>query len=818
MGNVDQKLNSVPKDLRPFELDLSQEVCDRATRLAKTMFGQVDAQIILVKDGRVWRSREPDRDFPLGKGVREVVETGRSLWVEDGRDDTRFADSPMVLGPPYLRFFTAHPIRLHDGSTPGVLAISGTEPRPYTQSLAGRLTDLTEFVADEWDRAQATKARESVRREREATAAKFAAVIQAMPVSLVITDQDYVILGCSPRWAREVGTTEAEAVGKPVSALVPADFNRWRKQFDRVLAGETIASDKVPGTTLDGAPKWMSVEMAPWRQPDGQVGGVIVSTHDVTTMVDALEAASKSEERLTLAMELADIHVWEMDYVRRELIKVGGEDTFFTEPKTYEELYKDIFATVDLRDRPDVEAAWSRHTQGAGPYKPEYRIIRSDEKEVWTSGACRLISDDGGRPVRLIGAMQNITERKAAEQALLQAKDGAEIANRAKSAFLATMSHEIRTPLNGVLGMAQAMASGDLPKHQRERLDVIRRSGETLLAILNDILDLSKVEAGKLELEHVDFDLGELARGALAAFTTLAADKGVRLELTLPDHVKGVYLGDSTRVRQILQNLISNALKFTERGAVSIDVSAHEAGLKFVVSDTGVGIPADKLPILFQKFEQADASTTRRYGGTGLGLAICRELATAFGGSICAESTEGQGTKFAVYLPLLRLHDEQSGDSASTAPDQLPQDISALQILAAEDNTVNQLVLKTLLNQAGIDPFIVSDGSEALAAWREREWDLILMDVQMPVMDGPSACLEIRQLEQKLARRRTPIIALTANAMSHQVTEYKAAGMDDFVAKPIEVERLYAAIEAALAENSAEPQHEPPVKDAKAVA
>jgi CheY-like chemotaxis protein/anti-sigma regulatory factor (Ser/Thr protein kinase) len=316
----------------------------------------------------------------------------------------------------------------------------------------------------------------------------------------------------------------------------------------------------------------------------------------------------------------------------------------------------------------------------------------------------------------------------------------------------------------------------------------------------------------------VEFDVCDLARGALAAFATVAADKAIRLDLNLAEGVRGVYLGDSTRVRQILQNLISNGLKFTERGAVSIDILAREAGLEFIVSDTGVGIPADRLPMLFQKFEQADASTTRRYGGTGLGLAICRELANAFGGSIRAESIEGHGTKFSVYLPLLRLRDEQSADVTSRALDEPAQDISALQVLAAEDNTVNQLVLKTLLNQAGIDPFIVSDGAEALVAWREREWDLILMDVQMPVMDGPSACLEIRKLEGELARRRTPIIALTANAMSHQVAEYKAAGMDNFVAKPIEVERLYAAMEAALTESSERLRQEPRFKGDKAVA
>ena len=804
MENAENQVAGAAEITRPFELDLSQEVCDRATRIAKTMFGPVDAQVILVREGKVWRSREPNKSSPLGLGVKHVVETARPLWIEDGQTDACFSDSPMVTGPPYLRFFAAHPICLKNGSTPGVLAISGTEPRVYCKSLAGRLNDLAEFIADEWDRAQASRAREAARRDREATAAKFAAVVQAMPVSLVITDVDYVILGCSPRWAKEVGTTEAEAVGQSVSAIVPDDFKRWRKQFDRVLSGETIAAERVRGANLDGSLRWMAVEMTPWRLPNGDIGGAVVSTHDVTKMVDALEAASKSEERLTLAMELADIHVWEMDYEARRLFKVGGEDTFFTEPKTYNELYRDIFATVDPRDRPGVEAAWVRHVELGQPYKPQYRVIRADDREVWTSGACRLISDGKGRAIRLIGAMQNITESKAAEQALVRAKEGAEIANRAKSAFLATMSHEIRTPLNGVLGMAQAMAAGQLPADQRERLNVIRRSGESLLAILNDILDLSKVEAGKLELEHVVFDVGNLARGALSAFAPLATDKGLQLELKLEEEAKGEYLGDSTRVRQILQNLISNAVKFTEKGSVTVRIVARAKGLEFSVSDTGLGIAPDRLPMLFQKFEQADASTTRRYGGTGLGLAICRELAAAFGGSIEAESKVGIGTTFTVYLPLPRLGDEQIHIVASDEGREADADLSELQILVAEDNTVNQLVIKTLLNQAGIDPFIVSDGSEAVKAWQEREWDLILMDVQMPIMDGPTACRTIREMEHLIARPHTPVIALTANAMAHQLEEYKAVGMDGFVAKPIEVDRLYASIESALAQVEAD--------------
>ncbi len=386
---------------------------------------------------------------------------------------------------------------------------------------------------------------------------------------------------------------------------------------------------------------------------------------------------------------------------------------------------------------------------------------------------------------------------------IIAEKEKALAASTAKSAFLAMMSHEIRTPLNGVLGMAQAMAAAELEPVQKERLDIIRSSGENLLAILNDILDLAKIEAGKLELEQVEFDMAGLAEAVQAAFSAVAKTKGLQLELALDQAARGVYLGDATRVRQILYNLVSNALKFSERGAVRITIALCSEGVEFVVADSGVGIPAGRLPMLFQKFEQADASTTRRYGGTGLGLAICRELTDVFGGSIRAESVEGVGSRFFVVLPLQRLGDECAPASELSVAE--VQDFGGFQVLAAEDNRVNQLVLKTLLNQAGIDPFIVSDGAEAVAAWRERQWDLILMDVQMPVMDGPTASQTIRALELASGRKRTPIIALTANAMAHQVKDYVKSGMDGFVAKPIEVGRLFTAIDLALAQD--EPGH-----------
>ncbi len=379
-------------------------------------------------------------------------------------------------------------------------------------------------------------------------------------------------------------------------------------------------------------------------------------------------------------------------------------------------------------------------------------------------------------------------------QAAIEKETEAAVANAAKSTFLATISHEIRTPLNGVLGMAQAMSADHLSEAQRGRLGVIQRSGEALTEILNDVLDLSKIEAGQLEIQSVEFELRDVLQAAIAAFAPGAASKGLDLRLEMGDGAPGVYRGDPLRLRQVLYNLISNAVKFTARGEIRISATRTGGVIQVVVSDTGPGIPELQQTRLFRKFEQLDVSTTRRHGGTGLGLAICRELCELMGGSITVESAPEQGSTFIVGLPLERLGDRleavEPAEAALAAP-------MALRILAAEDNEVNRTVLTALLGQIGVVPTIVEDGAQAVEAWEGAPWDMILMDVQMPVMDGVSAVREIRTRERASGRPRTPVIALTANAMVHQIAELKAAGMDDHVSKPIKVARLFEAIAMA---------------------
>jgi two-component system, sensor histidine kinase len=401
------------------------------------------------------------------------------------------------------------------------------------------------------------------------------------------------------------------------------------------------------------------------------------------------------------------------------------------------------------------------------------------------------------------------TELMTAREAAESRERAAETASRAKSQFLSTMSHELRTPLNGVLGMAHALASEDLTRTQRERVSIIRRSSETLLSVLNDLLDLSKIEAGALDLEISRFDLEHLVRGVAAAYQPLAAKKGLSFEFDVDAAACGAYLGDSPRIRRVLYSLADNAVKFTETGGVVLWASAENGQLVVRVADSGIGIGETDREHLFEGFFQVDGTLTRRYGGAGVGLAVCRQLTSLMGGTIEAASKPGQGSTFTVKLPLQRV--QPSAEAAPTAATQASERPADLRVLAAEDNATNQMVLRTLLAAAGIAPTLVVNGREALAAWETQDWDIVLMDIQMPEMNGVDATRAIRQRELETGRARTPIIAVTANAMTHQLAEYGAAGMDGVVPKPIDNFCLFEVMDLALAQGQ-------PTDEARAMA
>ena len=618
-------------------------------------------------------------------------------------------------------------------------------------------------------------------------------LIAGLHGAVLVTDRQMRVLAVNDEWQRDLRTPREAAIGRDFFELTP-NAEQWRGLFDRCLAGEVVKTDRVRVVGRSGRASWLQSSNLPWRDADGEIGGVLVLSQRLSA-ADVAGDQARAANRLEDAVALAGIHVWEVDHETRGLWAAGAADTFFQGGLSFDDLaYGDRLATVHPDDRERVAELWDGQDARGEDSRAEFRLNRPD-RLVWVACDARTTRDPDGEPRRVLGVMRNITDRKLAELAL-------EEANSAKSTFLATMSHEIRTPLNGVLGMAQAMASGDLDAEQHGRLKIIRQSGEALLTILNDFLDLSKIEAGKLEIEEIAFDLEAVAQSALAPFSALAEAKGVRLSLDAAA-AGGAYLGDPTRIRQILYNLTSNALKFTAEGEIALSVRPIPAGgLEVRIADTGIGIPADKLASLFDSFTQVDASTARKFGGTGLGLSICRRLTDLMGGAIAVESEIGKGSTFIVTLPLPRIGD--SLDEPADASVSLPlAELARVRVLAAEDNEVNRLVLRTLLAQIGLDPDIVEDGALAVEAWETGDWDVILMDIQMPNLDGVEATRAIRAREAETGRARTPIIGLTANSMSHQIAEYSAAGMDAHVSKPIDAARLFQAIADQVA---AEPQ------------
>ncbi|WP_280151013.1 PAS domain-containing hybrid sensor histidine kinase/response regulator [Piscinibacter sp. XHJ-5] len=423
----------------------------------------------------------------------------------------------------------------------------------------------------------------------------------------------------------------------------------------------------------------------------------------------------------------------------------------------------------------------------ADVFEGEFQMARRDGTVFWASVRARAI--DPQQPVTggSIWIIDDITERRCVEHTLAAAKEQAEAASKAKSEFLANTSHEIRTPLNGLLGLVRlALAPGVAGGRQRDYLERIQDSAEALAGTISDILDLSKIEAGRLTLERVTFDMHTLLTTVRNAYSELARAKGLAFRFDIAPGVPQWVDGDPVRLRQILTNFLSNALKFTDRGLIEISVAGCGAGVRFEVCDTGPGITDHLLPRLFQPFSQADSSTTRRFGGTGLGLSICRQLAELMGGSVGVDSRPGEGSCFWAEVPL------ESAPAVRERQQQRATVSEALRgsrILLAEDNPVNTMVAEALLRQWGVQVTTVANGADALeAVQREPEgFDAVLMDLQMPVLGGIDATIAIRR---RFGASELPVIALTADVLVSERESALRHGMNDFLSKPIDCDRL----------------------------
>jgi signal transduction histidine kinase/CheY-like chemotaxis protein len=526
----------------------------------------------------------------------------------------------------------------------------------------------------------------------------------------------------------------------------------------------------------------------------------------------ALAAAAtkqaEARETMELAIEMAGAIVWEHDWATHEFI-VDEKAAVRSKIRRPDSVGLDvILGVVHPSERRKVRRAFEQLMISDVPFCSDQRFAMEDGSYEWHQCHIKIIRDANGNPIRTIGFAKNVHEAKLAEQRLIDAERRANEASLAKNDFLANMSHEIRTPLNGIVGVASMLSQSTLNPAQKEMADLISSSGELLERVLNDVLDYAKIEAGQLTIEAAPFNLGEALKSVTGLFAERARDKGIEFVCKMSKDVDAEYFSDAIRLRQIVSNLLSNATKFTDHGSVTLEVdvqadSVEEASngstIVIRVIDTGIGFDAETRDRLFSRFEQADASITRKFGGTGLGLAISQQLATMMGGSLSAEGELGVGATFVATIRAPRLVSRCTEAAVIESRTEVAETFDRpIRILVAEDNPNNRRVMALLLAPLEADIMMVENGALAVDAVMTQAFDVVLMDVQMPIMDGHTAMRTIRTWERETQRAPIPIIAVTANAMDHHILESAQAGANQHLAKPINPQALIDCIALAL--------------------
>jgi signal transduction histidine kinase/CheY-like chemotaxis protein len=515
---------------------------------------------------------------------------------------------------------------------------------------------------------------------------------------------------------------------------------------------------------------------------------------------------------LQMAEDAVQAGIWDFDVKRRVVVGTLFHDQLYgrTEKVEFWEL-EAIIAEIHPEDRPVFIARTQEALVGTAlSYAMEYRVVWPDGSIHWHSVRVRLKRDESGRITYHRGITFDSTSihESKREKVELEIREKAAMESlRLKSEFLANMSHEVRTPINGVMGMTNILLDSDLTSEQREYAQAIKRSGQSLLVVINDILDFSKIEANKLDFEEVEFSLNQTMIDAASSIRLLAEKRNLQFRCDIDPSIPLNLIGDPARLQQVLINLLSNAVKFTSEGGVDVRVQkisddSESVSLRFEVEDTGVGIPESNVKRLFQPFQQADNSTTRKYGGTGLGLSICHHLVKRMQGEIAVESHVGQGSKFwftaSFHLPKARAETalDESSASIGDRPSSMP--VGRRHILIAEDIPVNQIVATRMIEKLGHVAHVVGNGQEVINALYQADYDLVLMDCHMPEMDGYEATASIRK-STTLPNPNVIILAMTANAMKGDKERCMEVGMNDYISKPIESRSLQRMLDKWLA-------------------
>jgi PAS domain S-box-containing protein len=660
------------------------------------------------------------------------------------------------------------------------------------------------------------------------------AVLQACGALVVVFDPQGRIVLCNRAFEQVTGYSSAELTGKVFFEVLvsPEGREQSRKRLEHGISARAASAFENEWITKSGEPRRIAFSNAPMLNQNGEVEYYITTGIDIADRHRAEQELLKSENQF------------------RSLWEASSEPMFLTDPAGTIVKVNASFARML-----DTQPAALEGMNVTGLFHPEEQAaVREYHRACYASEAKEHVSERElhfvqgrsgifeisvtrvefpGQPPQLLGILRDVTERKRVAQELARAKEAAEAANReliaanqnleetgrlaremadraealsaAKSDFLANMTHEVRTPLNGILGMTGLALETELKNDQREYLELVKSSAEALLSLVNDVLDFSKYEVGKLGLDCVEFSLRELVRDVLRPLALRASVGGLVFESVVEDGVPDRLIGDPLRIGQVLRNLAGNAVKFTNQGRVSVRVRSEslegsKVTLRFSVADTGIGVPAEKHQLIFEPFTQADGSTTRKYGGTGLGLSICSGVVEMMEGRIWLDSEVGQGSTFYFTLTLDLPREAQTRHSMPAANQRHSK--RKLRILVAEDNSVNQRLAARLLEREGHTVTIAGTGQEALESFEEHQFadgrfELILMDVQMPGLDGLQATARIREKERG-SGHRVPIVAMTAQAADSDRLRCLEAGMDAYVAKPVHVPELMKIIESVV--------------------
>lgn len=630
----------------------------------------------------------------------------------------------------------------------------------------------------------------------KASESRLLAMMDTAVDGIVTINAQGLIQGMNKAAEKILGWTQAELLHKNVNILTPLTI---RPDHDSYLHNYLSTGDAkiigvgrdVEAVHKDGHAVPVRLAIGHAKLPDEDIFVAFIT--DISSRLQMEQALKENEEKFRslignipgAAYRCLYNENWDMVFISEAVETLSGYPASDFMLPSAKRSWSDLV-------HPDDKSTTTQLDLYQGHFSLEYRIQHKDGSLRWMLEYGEAIKSPQGDIVWLDGFLMDISQRKQMEVELLEAKNKAELAAESRSAFLANMSHEIRTPMNAIIGFSDLLLSSELSTEQKKHLATIHGSAHSLLHLLNDILDSAKLEKGKLELELQDFSLPAVLDAVVSTLWIQARKKQLELKLELDPQLGEFYYGAPDRLRQVLTNLIGNAIKFTEQGSVLVRVKPGAHQVTFSIKDTGIGIAADRLPLIFDAFTQADASMSRRFGGTGLGTTISKQLVELMGGQITVQSTEGVGSCFEFSLPL------KEGKAIVTPQQGYVPTLPALKILIADDIPQNLELLKLLLQRAGHQVIAVTDGIEAVQAVQQQPFDLVLMDIQMPNLDGLKACQLIRQWELQHNQDLLPVIALTASVLDEDKTAAKEAGMQGFASKPIDFAALCFEIAQVL--------------------